>query len=81
MRIAQFRADTHPKAPLVVLEEDSVTSKLPMYTRVSEWTEIEFRPLPLEQHLPRRVRALDTEANELRSRLAQIESIRAAMVT
>lgn len=78
MRIALFQAPAHPLCPKV-LAEDDVTSKLSMYTRVSEWVDIEFPPLPPEDYLSKQREILAAEEQELREKLSRVSQARATL--
>lgn len=78
MKIAQFRDNVRPQL-ISIFQEGHVSTTLPMYTRVSEWVEIEFPPLPREDHVPQQLQALDREEQELRAQLNRISDARASL--
>lgn len=80
MRIALFHAPAHPSCPRVMAEDD-ISCQLSMYTRVSEWVEVEFPPLPPENYLQKQRNILAAQEEELRTRLATISTERARLET
>lgn len=77
MKIAQFREVSHGLTK--VLAEDDVTSTLPMFTRVSEWVEVDFPQLPPADYRLRQIQALDREEQELREKLSRVSQVRAKL--
>lgn len=80
MRIALFHAPAHPSCPRVMAEDD-ISCQLSMYTRVSEWIEVEFPPLPPENYLQKQRNILAAEEEELRARLATVSAERTRLET
>ena len=78
MRIALFQAPAHPQCPRVIAEDD-ITSRLSMYTRVSEWVDVEFQPLPPEDYLSKQREILAAEEQELREKLDRVAAARASL--
>lgn len=78
MKIAQFRDNVRPKL-LSVLQEGSLSAGMDMYTRVSEWVEVDFPQLPPEAHMPQQLQALAREEAELREKLGRVAAIRASL--
>lgn len=79
MRIAQFIAVAHPLVAPRILEENDLISTLPMYTRISEWVEVEFPQLPANDYRPRQLETLAKEEEELRQRLNTVAAARASL--
>lgn len=80
MKIAQFRC-TNPALSqrVCVLEEGDLASTLPMYSRISEWVEVEFPQLPPESYLPHQLETLAREEQELREKLTRVTAVRASL--
>ena len=78
MKIAQFCDNIRPQL-IQVFEEGNISASLPMYTRVSEWIDVEFPQLPAETHRPRQLEALNREEQELREKLSRVEAVRATL--
>jgi hypothetical protein len=77
MKIAQFR-DT-ANSVVKILAEDDICATLPMYTRTSEWVEVDFPQLPPADYLPKQLQSLDREEQELREKLSRVSQARARL--
>lgn len=78
MKIAQFQDVARPKL-VSVFQEGNICTTLPMYTRISEWVEVDFPPLPAESYLPHQLQALDQAERELREQLSKVTEARASL--
>ncbi len=79
MKIAQFQDNTRPQV-ISIFPEDHICMNLPMYTRVSEWVDVEFRPLPPSAYCAQQLRALDVKEQELRDSLREVAEVRASLI-
>jgi len=77
MKIAQFRDAAN--SVLKVMAEDDICATLPMYSRISEWVEVDFPQLPPADYLPRQLQTLDHEEQELREKLNRVAAARARL--
>lgn len=77
MKIAQFR-DTANRVTKVFAEDD-ISATLAMFTRISEWIEVDFPALPAETYRRQELQSLDREEQELRERLSRVAAVRTTL--